>query len=195
VGGVGSAARGGCLPSRGHGSRQLRAGHTYNRNDIARQTKPARSWSRPSIILHAPAGAQGGPPQPAGAPLGAITGALCTLDYGRRARCTLARACSQALWSPARSASRALVMAATTAATFSGGMSPSRASAAAIELPRGRAAWPAVIRGSAAALSRALAGSRNHAGTRCRDQADGPDRGRASRACPTRRIPSSRSAA
>jgi len=53
--------------------------------------------------------------------------------YGPRARRTSARACSQPLWSPARSASRACAMAAATASTFCGGKSPSLASAAAIE--------------------------------------------------------------
>jgi len=53
--------------------------------------------------------------------------------YRPRMRCTSARACSQVLWSPARSASRARAMLAWTACTLSGDISPSFASAAAIE--------------------------------------------------------------
>jgi len=53
--------------------------------------------------------------------------------YGPRARWTSARACSQALWSSAWSASRARVIAAATASAFCDDTSPSLTSAAAIE--------------------------------------------------------------
>jgi hypothetical protein len=53
--------------------------------------------------------------------------------YGPRARCTSARACSQALWSPAWSALRARAIAAATASTFCDDTSPSLVSAATIE--------------------------------------------------------------
>jgi hypothetical protein len=54
-------------------------------------------------------------------------------NYWKKTRCTSASACSQALWSPARSASPARAISASTACTFSGDMSPRLTSAAAME--------------------------------------------------------------